>query len=367
VSLPKQYAINFLLDKNYSKRAVPYHMAITYLTPKQHLKIKSSIMNTNNHLNKVFPFFDSLNKELSLGFYLVDTFSNYFEDSLINQNMVLIISDTSIKNNVATSISHFYRGQEIITKSVHHTMNIISTEAELFAIRCGINCAIHLQNVECIIVITDATPAAKQIFDISMHLYQLHSITIFKDLRGFFNKNPNNLIDFWDCLESVKWSPHTLVNRELKHLQIDPILPSKSSWEFNRKKECDFIINKWQMYFQASEYRGKNFMDLNDDNNQHIHPTYTKEGAWLKHFGLSNSLCAHITRLIINHAPIGKYRLRFFPKESIACLCGNYPIEMRRHILFKKSWNPKRESLKDITMFLEFNPGAFCLQDSILV
>ena len=51
-------------------------------------------------------------------------------------------------------------------------------------------------------------------------------------------------------------------------------------------------------------------------------------------------------------------------------MCGEYPIEMRRHILFdcawyKKSWNLKMESLKDILMFLEFNPGAFCFQDSV--
>jgi len=41
-------------------------------------------------------------------------------------------------------------------------------------------------------------------------------------------------------------------------------------------------------------------MDLNDDNNQHIYSTYAKGGAWLKHFGLSNLLCACIIRLITN-------------------------------------------------------------------
>ena len=76
-----------------------------------------------------------------------------------------------------------------------------------------------------------------------------------------------------------------------------------------------------------------------------------------------------ITRLITNHAPIGK--LKFFPKESIACLCGEYPIETRRHIPYEcsqynKSWNLKRESLKDVLTFLEFNPGAFCFQDGIM-
>ena len=88
------------------------------------------------------------------------------------------------------------------------------------------------------------------------------------------------------------------------------------------------------MYFQALEYKRKFFLDLNNNDYQSIYPTYSKDSAWLKHFSLSNSMCACITRLIMNHAPIGKYKLRFFPKEPFTCMCGDYPIKMRKHILF---------------------------------
>jgi len=89
---------------------------------------------------------------------------------------------------------------------------------------------------------------------------------------------------------------------------------------------------------------------------------------WMKFCGISNSLCTHITRIITNYASIDKYRLRFFPKKSIVYICGKYLIETRRHILFKcsrynKFWDPKRESLKDVLTFLEFNPRAFCFQE----
>ena len=124
VSLSKQHMINSLLDKYYSKKVLPHCIAMFHLMPKQYLKIKSLIMDTNNHLNKVSPSFDSLNKELSLGFYLVDTFSdcfsfisvnqkdsdvltvhcnrlnNIFEDSIVNQDTMLIILDSSVKNNI---------------------------------------------------------------------------------------------------------------------------------------------------------------------------------------------------------------------------------------------------------------------------
>ena len=73
-------------------------------------------------------------------------------------------------------------------------MNITSTEVELSAIRCGINQAIQVSKVEKSIVITDAIPAARHIFNSSTHPYQLHSITVSQDLRAFFNKNSNNSI-----------------------------------------------------------------------------------------------------------------------------------------------------------------------------
>jgi len=42
-------------------------------------------MDINNYLNEVLSSFDFLNKELSLGFYLVDTFSNCFSFISVNQ------------------------------------------------------------------------------------------------------------------------------------------------------------------------------------------------------------------------------------------------------------------------------------------
>jgi len=51
-----------------------------------------------------------------------------------------------------------------------------------------------MQNITHIIIITDAIPAAKYIFDMSIHLYQLHSITILNNLKSFFNKNSNKFI-----------------------------------------------------------------------------------------------------------------------------------------------------------------------------
>jgi len=41
-------------------------------------------MDTNNHLNKIYLVFDSLNREVSLSFHFVNTFSDCFSFHLVN-------------------------------------------------------------------------------------------------------------------------------------------------------------------------------------------------------------------------------------------------------------------------------------------
>jgi len=81
----------------------------------------------------------------------------------------LIITDASVKNNVATSISHIHIHDKPIIKTLHHASNVMSTEAELFAISCGINQATNSENISRIIVIMDSLYAGKIIFDPSLH------------------------------------------------------------------------------------------------------------------------------------------------------------------------------------------------------
>jgi len=123
------------------------------------------------------------------------------------------------------------------------------------------------------------------------------------------------------------------------------------------------------MTFQASDGKGRHFLDLVDDNLKDIKLSYTKGGLWLQIFGHSNSICARTMRAITNHALIGEYQLRFFPNEEFKCPCRNYPIELRRHILhecmrFNGYWNPRRDSLSHFVMFLIANPNAFVFIDN---
>jgi len=68
-------------------------------------------------------------------------------------NSAIIIIDASVKNDIAISISHIYILNHPLIKMVHHAAYVTSTEAELFAIRCGINQACSKNNISKIIVI----------------------------------------------------------------------------------------------------------------------------------------------------------------------------------------------------------------------
>ena len=124
------------------------------------------------------------------------------------------------------------------------------------------------------------------------------------------------------------------------------------------------------MTFQALDLKGKQFLDLLNENNNIIEPSYAKGESWLKIFSHSNTLYVCALWAITNHTPIGEYRLRFFPREEFKCPCSSYPIKTRHHILyecnrFNRYWNPRRDFLGHLTIFLVANLSAFAFTDNI--
>ena len=128
--------------------------------------VMSSIVNANNCINEIFPFFDPLNCKFCLDFRLIDNFpsifpfhqanhkykeskkaylcklNNIFANTLSDPNSVIIVSDTNIRNNIAISILYVHFHFNRVNKTIHHAVNVTLTETKLFAIRYRINQAI---------------------------------------------------------------------------------------------------------------------------------------------------------------------------------------------------------------------------------
>ena len=130
--------------------------------------------------------------------------------------LLYTISNTSIKNNIATSISYIYVHDKPVIKMIYHAVNITTTKAELFTIRCGINQVTTLFSISNIIVLMDSIHVARRIFDSLSHSSQLYTATISAELRIFFSKNHDNSIKFWKCSSCCKWPLYKIVNKETK-------------------------------------------------------------------------------------------------------------------------------------------------------
>jgi len=137
------------------------------------LNVKGSIIDANNRLNRVFFSFISFSSEFSPGNKLIDIYPSHFSldkheecrkvhiqkldnftlQVLDDSKMAIIIFDMSIKNQVTTLIAHIHVHDNPVIKTLHYIVNVTFTEAEIFTIRCSINQATQLANMNHIVVI----------------------------------------------------------------------------------------------------------------------------------------------------------------------------------------------------------------------
>jgi len=136
---------------------------VSSLTNRQKNIAKGHLIDLCNKSYGIFPSFSPLHQEYTPGFHLSDIFSDHFSFNLTNKkekdkdkihvqelddivlrisfspNTALIVTDASIKNDIATLILHIHQANCTLIKTVYHAAFVTSSEAELFAIRCGIN------------------------------------------------------------------------------------------------------------------------------------------------------------------------------------------------------------------------------------
>jgi len=91
---------------------------------------------------------------------------------------------------------------------------------------------------------------------------------------------------------------------ETKSFRPIPMFLSKLSWDFSKKNKCDDLVNKWKMTFEASDLKGKHFLNLVDGDNNSLELSYIRGSSWLQNFGHFNSLYVRAFRAITNYVPI---------------------------------------------------------------
>ena len=205
-SLSPNHLIWSLMRLSLSSSFVQHSSSLDSLTSHQCFLIKGHLVDIDNRFNGIFSSFISLHSEFSPGYRVIDNFSDQFSFNLFNKHhddnkkiciqqldsiviklsnspsTAIVIMDTSVENDIATSILHMYTYNNPITKTLHHAVHVTSTEAKLFAIRYGINQASNHNDISKIIVITNSIYVAKKIFNLSLHPFQAYSMAILSEL-----------------------------------------------------------------------------------------------------------------------------------------------------------------------------------------
>ncbi|KAA1468252.1 hypothetical protein DENSPDRAFT_833494 [Dentipellis sp. KUC8613] len=127
---------------------------------------------------------------------------------------------------------------------------------------------------------------------------------------------------------------------------------------------------EWQALAHKMSYCGHGFLA----NHRLRKVSHIGGGPSLTLTGTDTPLTARFARAVLDHAPTGEYRTRFFPNENPLCnWCP--PIQSRRHILstcthyvrpqpnFAEFLKNSAEPGPCLVSFLKANPSAFTFTD----
>jgi len=156
-----------------------------------------------------------------------------------------------------------------------------------------------------------------------------------------------------------------MVHNNVTNTRVAAGLHPATSLDALCSKSVLSCLDTWRTAFNHPTVQGHHFLTLRGKNRKPLQPSYSKGGSWLTHIGQLVTLCARATRAILNHAPIEKYRQRFFPAEYTQCPCSHCQVETRQHIFANCSrfaHSPLIDpspSIEDFVNFLKEHPSAF--------
>jgi len=139
--LPSNHIIRILMDDSPPSSTTSNPHKIGSLTNRQRTQTKGHLTDSYNKSLGIFPSFSPISIEFSPGNHIIDNFSDQFSFNLVNRkrktkinnralelnemvlqassssHTALVITDASIKNNIATSVSHIHSMNSPLTKS----------------------------------------------------------------------------------------------------------------------------------------------------------------------------------------------------------------------------------------------------------
>jgi ribonuclease HI len=307
-----------------------------------------------------------------------------------DNNAVTVFSDGSftrvdgVRSGAAIAA---YRGNNNIFEKSVACGKLTSYDAEMVGLAMAINKATSFE-VAKITFFVDNESAAKAILNpTASSPSQGCSIGACRNVRRWLEEDPNRVVE-------IKWCPsHEGIpgNERVDILAKEASQreqPNATSYAYAKHKAMHVMKQKWQKNTVLSSYIGHNFLkfeevikvnhcvpiilkrDKEDDEESDAGEIDDPTGMKKASNGRPNALVARMARLILNHAPLGSYREKYFPEYERLCnYCGVF--QDRKHVLFEchhytrpPEWNDHRSllkgkgSLKKFAEWLTDNPTA---------
>ena len=111
-----------------------------------------------------------------------------------------------------------------------------------------------------------------------------------------------------------------MVHNNVTNTRVAARLHPATSLNALHSKSVLLCLDTWRTTFSHPTVQGYHFLTLRGKNCKPLQPRYSKGGSWLSHISQSVTLCARVTRAILNHAPIGEYR-QCFSLQSTPSVC----------------------------------------------
>jgi hypothetical protein len=389
-TLSGTHPLRSLLDDEFRVAAQPHFGASRFLPEGRRRGVRDTITETGAFLSGLTEEFEPCAAEASPGSRLLDRFPDRVKwlPFAGGSDAVLELHRTALDDlyweadsqdftvqcgtdcSVPTSTKHQAAAAYCLRRAGHSAHRarwvagrVLPADAELFAIRGGILRAVSEPGCTRVVVFTDCMAAAKAAVDPSVHSGQAHSLAVCKALAAWFELSPSHSVTFAQAPSKLEWR---LQNEAHSFARGMPSIPSGSrpatTLDSMRKRVTQTALDKWTSLFRSSpEYRGSQFLELQDTKGSTLAPVYANGGTWLPSVNEDNPLCARLCRAILGHAPIGEYYRRFNIAEDHFCTCGA-AVQTRHHIFevcpdFTTGRTPKL--LRELIGFLKSNPTAF--------
>ena len=396
-TLHHTHALHSLLDRA-SLTTAKHPLALSLLAPGHRHKAGGPLEEMDLATSESSEEFEALCSEARPGDRLLDRFPDRFtficpppgrleeEEEAAYRNKVdtalasaegdptslVVVSDASVPSDhtlAAAASAFIYRSSSLVHSFSCSAGRVLSSCAELLGIRSGLVYSLtQFPDSQHIVVFTDSIHSCRVALDPSLHSGQAHSLAIIRALSPWLTGSPSTRVSFIQVPSRWQWPLHKRAHNEAR-AQRYPMGPQPyTSSAYLRSRAAQNAKDNWHRSFASTTFRGSRFLNLVDSTGKSLGPSALHHGTWLRLATKDPpTLVARLTRCITAHAPIGEFRLWFFPNEESSCPCGEF-LETREHILYECTrferdtsiMDPELPlSLIDLVDFLRENPLAF--------